>query len=316
MHTTRVIAHRGASGWAPEHTERAIRLAAQLGADAVEPDLVASRDGVLVVRHDNELGETTDIADRPEFADRRRTQSIDGHELTGWFVEDFAWSELATLRTRERLPQLRPTSARRDGAEPILRFTELLAIAEETGLDVVAELKHPSHLAAIGLPLDAMLADALARTRWIAPGALTVESFEESALHQVRALGVDARLVYLMEADGTAPDLRLADDAAGPAARATWSSGRARQGWAPSPGRCGPRTPSWSPRIGSASTRPHGATGSASGCCWPSSGWRRSSSTTPICGGGSSRSGAATSASTGALGRPRVWARSPRIEPI
>jgi glycerophosphoryl diester phosphodiesterase len=220
VHTTRVIAHRGASGWAPEHTERAIRLAAQLGADAVEPDLVASRDGVLVVRHDNELGETTDIADRPEFADRRRTQSIDGHELTGWFVEDFAWSELATLRTRERLPQLRPTSARRDGAEPILRFTELLAIAEETGLDVVAELKHPSHHAAIGLPLDAMLADALARTRWIAPGALTVESFEESALHQVRALGVDARLVYLMEADGTAPDLRLADDAAGPDASA------------------------------------------------------------------------------------------------
>ena len=115
MHTTRVIAHRGASGWAPEHTETAVRLAAALGADAVEPDLVATRDGVLVVRHDNELSETTDIASRPELADRRRTQAIDGVELTGWFVEDLTWPEVATLRARERLPQLRPLSARRDG---------------------------------------------------------------------------------------------------------------------------------------------------------------------------------------------------------
>lgn len=187
-----------------------------LGADAVEPDLVASRDGVLVVRHDNELSETTDIALRPEFTDRSRTQTIDGHELTGWFVEDFTWSELATLRTRERLPQLRPLSARRGGAEPILRFTELLAIAADTGLHVVAELKHATHHAAIGLPLDAMLADAVAGTRWARPGGLTVESFEERALHEVRARGVEARLVYLMEADGTAPDLGAGADASAP----------------------------------------------------------------------------------------------------
>lgn len=213
MHTTSVIAHRGASGWAPEHSETAIRLAAALGADSVEPDLVATRDGVLVVRHDIELSETTDIATRPELADRRRTQTIDGHELTGWFTEDLTWSEVATLRTRERLPHLRPASARRDGLDRVLRFTDLLAIAEQTGLDVVAELKHATHHAAIGLPLDAMLADALERTSWTAPGRLTVESFEETALHEVRALGVDARLVYLMAADGTAPDLVARRDA-------------------------------------------------------------------------------------------------------
>ncbi|SDS28481.1 glycerophosphodiester phosphodiesterase family protein [Agrococcus carbonis] len=207
MHSTTLIAHRGASGWAPEHTETAVRLAAALGADAVEPDLVATRDGVLVVRHDNELSETTDIAHRPELADRRRTQVIDGIELTGWFVEDLTWAEVATLRTRERLPQLRPASARRDGIDRVLRFDELLHIAEECGLGVVAELKHATHHDAIGLPLGAMLADAVARTRWSAPGALVVESFEEGVLHEVRSLGVDARLVYLMDEHGTAADL-------------------------------------------------------------------------------------------------------------
>lgn len=212
MTPTRVIAHRGASGWAPEHTETAVRMAARLGADAVEPDLVPSRDGVLVVRHDNELSETTDVAVHAEFADRRRTQTIDGVELTGWFVEDFTWAELERLRARERLPQLRPASARRDGAERILRFDQLLTIAEQEGIAVVAELKHATHHASIGLPLDAMLADALAHAgrstrRWREAGALIVESFEERVLHEVRALGVDARMVYLMDADGTAPDL-------------------------------------------------------------------------------------------------------------
>lgn len=207
MPTTRVIAHRGASGWAPEHTETAVRLAARLGADAVEPDLVATRDGELVVRHDNELSGTTDVAERPAFADRRRTQVIDGQEITGWFVEDCTWAEIATLRARERLPHLRSLSARQDGRDGVLRFADLLAIADETGLDVVAELKHASHHAALGLPLDAMLADAVAGTPWEADGRLTVESFEETVLHGVRALGVEARLVYLMAEGGTAADL-------------------------------------------------------------------------------------------------------------
>jgi glycerophosphoryl diester phosphodiesterase len=213
MRPTMLIAHRGASGWAPEHTESAIRLAAELGADAVEPDLVATRDGVLVVRHDNELSETTDVAARPEFADRRRAQSIDGHALEGWFVEDFTWAEVATLRARERLPRLRPLGARRDGRDRVLRFDELLAIAHETGLGVVAELKHATHHARLGLPLDALVADAVRGTRWEAPGALVVESFEETVLHEVRERGVEARLVYLMEHDGIAADLAAAGDA-------------------------------------------------------------------------------------------------------
>jgi glycerophosphoryl diester phosphodiesterase len=207
VHSTRVIAHRGASGWAPEHSETAVRLAAALGADAVEPDLVATRDGVLVVRHDNELGETTDIADRPRFADRRRTQTIDGIGLDGWFVEDFTWAEVATLRARERLPALRPLSDRRSGRDGILRFADLLAIADETGLDVVAELKHATHHESAGLPLDQLVADAVAGTHWASSGRLTVESFEESALHAVRERGVEARLVYLMDDEGTAADL-------------------------------------------------------------------------------------------------------------
>lgn len=221
MHAPLVIAHRGASGWVPEHTETAVRLAAALGADAVEPDLVATRDGVLVVRHDGELAETTDIADRAELADRRRTRTIDGIERTGWFAEDLTWPEVATLRSRERLPALRPLGARRDGADGILRFTDLLAIADGTGLDVVAELKHAAHHASVGLPLDALLADAVAGTHWASSGRLTVESFEESALHAVRERGVEARLVYLMEDDGTAADLASAarapgDDASAP----------------------------------------------------------------------------------------------------
>lgn len=213
MRRTSLIAHRGASGWAPEHTETAIRLAAELGADAVEPDLVATRDGVLVVRHDNELGETTDVAARPEFADRRRSQSIDGQGLDGWFVEDFTWAEVATLRARERLPDLRPLGARLDGHDRVLRFEELLAIADEAGLGVVAELKHATHHARLGLPLDELVADAVRGSRWQAPGALVVESFEETVLHAVRERGVEARLVYLMDHDGTAADLVAAGDA-------------------------------------------------------------------------------------------------------
>ncbi len=184
-----------------------MRLAAALGADAVEPDVVATRDGVLVVRHDNELSETTDIAARPELADRRRRQSIDGVELEGWFVEDLTWAEVATLRARERLPALRPLSARRDDLDGVLRFTDLLRIAGETGLDVVAELKHATHHASIGLPLDALLADAVAGTHWASSGRLVVESFEESVLHAVRERGLEGRIVYLMAQDGTAADL-------------------------------------------------------------------------------------------------------------
>src|SRR5680860_655647 len=120
MHTI-VIGHRGASGYRPEHTRSAYELAFALGADAVEPDVVATRDGVLVVRHENEISGTTDVASRHDFADRRTRKLIDGTVLAGWFTEDFTWAELSTLRARERMPKTRQSSASFDGEHPILR---------------------------------------------------------------------------------------------------------------------------------------------------------------------------------------------------
>ncbi len=116
-----VIGHRGAPGSLPEHTRSSYEFAIASGVDAVEPDVVVSRDGVLVVRHENEISGTTDVEAHPEFADRRTSRVVDGEELTGWFAEDFTWDELATLRARERLPHLRAASATHDDAEPILR---------------------------------------------------------------------------------------------------------------------------------------------------------------------------------------------------
>src|SRR5512139_642658 len=119
---TVLIAHRGASGHLPEHTLAAYLLAIEQGADFIEPDLVATRDGVLVARHENEIGGTTDVAARGEFAQRRGTQLIDGVPVTGWFTEDFTLEEIRTLRARERLPSLRPGNAQHDGEFGIPTF--------------------------------------------------------------------------------------------------------------------------------------------------------------------------------------------------
>ncbi|WP_181408988.1 glycerophosphodiester phosphodiesterase family protein [Schumannella soli] len=211
-----VIGHRGASGYRPEHTESAYRLAFEQGADAVEPDLVATRDGVLVIRHENEISGTTDVARRPEFADRRTTKQIDGQRLTGWFTEDFDWAELATLRAVERLPKVRPASAGHDGAEPMLRLVDLLGLIDECQdvagrmLRMVAEIKHAHYFASIGLPLDELFAREIAGWDDVAD-RLTVESFEQSVLTKVRDRGVSGSTVYLIEADGAAPDLEARD---------------------------------------------------------------------------------------------------------
>ncbi|MDM4761425.1 glycerophosphodiester phosphodiesterase family protein [Galbitalea sp. SE-J8] len=198
-----VIGHRGASGYRPEHTRAAYALAIAQGADAIEPDIVATRDGVLVVRHENEISGTTDVAARPEFAGRRTTKEVDGHRLTGWFTEDFDWAELAGLRCRERIPGVRPASAAHDGAEPMLRLGDVLELASASGVGVVAEIKHHSYFASIGLPLDELAAPLLAGFG----GRLWVESFEQSALAALRARGLDAPTVYLVEAQGAAFDL-------------------------------------------------------------------------------------------------------------
>jgi len=202
-----VIAHRGASGYRPEHTEAAYRLAFELGADAVEPDLVATRDGILVLRHENEISGTTDVAEHPEFAERRTTKEIDGAEVTGWFTEDFTFAELRKLGARERLPRLRPGNSAFDG-QPILSFAELLRMLDERerAVRLVAEIKHATHFASIGLPLDELVARDLAAAGWAREPGLIVESFELTVLGQLRQRGVEASWVFLAEAEGAPAD--------------------------------------------------------------------------------------------------------------
>lgn len=190
-----VIAHRGASGYRPEHTRSAYELAIALGADAVEPDLVASRDGVLVVRHENEISGTTDVAQHPEFEGRRTTKVVDGVESTGWFTEDFTWAELRTLRARERLPLDRPANVEFDDLEPMLRFEELLDLVPPQ-VTVVAEIKHDAYFLALGIDLVTLIA---------ATGFEgVIESFELGALR--RASDLPVRRVFLLEKTGAPAD--------------------------------------------------------------------------------------------------------------
>ncbi len=209
-----VIGHRGAPGYRPEHSRSSYHLALEMGVDAVEPDVVVSKDGVLVVRHENEISGTTDVASRPEFADRRTTKSIDGAELTGWFTEDFTWDELATLRCRERLPKLRASSATFDGEQPVLRLRDVLDLVRAASLDkgrelgVVLELKHATYFASLGWDVAELVAAELADAGW-ARGELplTIESFESTVLRGLQERGVAASYVYLLEATGRPFDL-------------------------------------------------------------------------------------------------------------
>ncbi|KZE95650.1 Glycerophosphoryl diester phosphodiesterase [Agromyces sp. NDB4Y10] len=216
-----VIGHRGAPGYRPEHTEAAYRLAFALGADAVEPDLVATRDGVLVLRHENEISGTTDVASRAEFASRRTTREIDGRALTGWFTEDFTWAELSTLRATERLGGIRPQSATFDGRYPVIRFRDLLvlldAATEESRRDIrlVAEFKHAAYFASLGLPLDELFAAELAAAGWgRGDDRLISEAFEPTLLDRLRDAGIGGTRVLLLEDRGAPWDLVAADGAA------------------------------------------------------------------------------------------------------
>lgn len=164
-----VIAHRGASGYRPEHTLAAYELAIEQGADYVEPDVVSTKDGVLICRHENEISETTDVATHPEFADRKVTKIIDGDKLTGWFTEDFTYAEIQTLRAKERLPKLRPDSTAYDGKFPVPTLGEMLELvkakskAKGRPIGIYPETKHPSHFRALGIPLEEPLVALLDR---------------------------------------------------------------------------------------------------------------------------------------------------------
>ncbi len=209
-----VIGHRGAPGYRPEHSRSSYDLAIALGVDAVEPDIVVSRDGVLVVRHENEIGSTTDVAARPEFRDRRTTKTIDGAELTGWFTEDFTWDELATLRCRERLSALRRASASFDDAQPVLRLRDVLDLVRQASLDrgreigVVLEIKHATYFAGLGFDLAELIETELREAGW-ARGELPliIEAFESTVLAQLRDRGIPATYIYLLEAAGRPFDL-------------------------------------------------------------------------------------------------------------
>ena len=207
-----VIAHRGASGRRPEHTLAAYRLAVEEGADVIEPDVVATRDGALVVRHENEVSGTTDVARRPELADRRAVKTVDGERVEGWFTEDLTLAEIKTLRAVERLPELRPESAGYDGQFEVPTFAEVVALAAELGaargrpVGLYPETKHPNHFRRIGLPLEVPLVEAL--RQW----SLTerddhawIQSFEPSSLELLRGL-TRLRLVQLVAPDGGPAD--------------------------------------------------------------------------------------------------------------
>ncbi|MEV5429203.1 glycerophosphodiester phosphodiesterase family protein [Streptomyces sp. NPDC052701] len=192
-----VIGHRGAAGWRPEHTAASYAYAVQTGADWIEPDLVPTKDHVLVVRHENEISQTTDVARHPEFAGRRTTKEVDGRPVTGWFTEDFTLAELRTLRAVERLPRVRDRNTVFDGREPVLTFQEVVDLARRLSrthgrtVAVFPETKHPTYFRSIGLALEPRLAEAVRRNR-LGPRECVVQSFEPTSLERIAAerLGV------------------------------------------------------------------------------------------------------------------------------
>jgi glycerophosphoryl diester phosphodiesterase len=214
-----VIAHRGASGYRPEHTLESYRLAMDLGADFIEPDLVSTKDGVLVCRHENEIGGTTDVTQKPEFLERRTTKEIDGVPVTGWFTEDFTLAELRTLRAEERLPELRPDAAHFDGHFHIPTLDEVIELARTESaargrtIGIYPETKHPTYFQSIGLPLEPPLLSALERAGWTdAAAPVFIQSFETENLRMLRGM-TGVRLIQLMEAVGQPYDLTRAGDA-------------------------------------------------------------------------------------------------------
>ena len=223
-HTTRtiaspmVIAHRGASGYLPEHTLVCYELAIRQGADYVEPDVVVTADGELVVRHENEIGATTDVARRREFADRRTTKVVDGAPVTGWFTEDFTLAELKRLRALERLPGLRPGSAVSDGLHEVVTLAEVLELASRSRtrdgrrVGVLVEIKHPTYFANRGLPVEPRVLRALDAAGYgTRADPVLIQCFETASLRSL-AQQSSVRLGQLVDDHGTPYDLQAAGD--------------------------------------------------------------------------------------------------------
>jgi glycerophosphoryl diester phosphodiesterase len=233
-----IIAHRGASGHRPEHTLEGYTLAIQMGADFIEPDLVSTKDGVLIARHENEIGGTTDVA--AKFPTRRTTKAIDGQSITGWFTEDFTLAEIKTLRARERMAT---RSHVYDGQYEIPTFDEVIELAQRLGrqrgreVGIYPETKHPTYFRGIGLPIEEKLLASLTKYGWNRREApVFIQSFEVENLRRLREQ-TSVRLIQLVSdtrmlddaglaaiakyADGIGPEMRLVipvarDGAAGP----------------------------------------------------------------------------------------------------
>lgn len=210
MNSPLVFGHRGASGYRPENTLEAIELAFAQGADAIECDLVPTKDGELILRHENWLSGTTDVASRPEFASKKR-EGIVGWQTTrlDWFCEDFTLEEIQTLRATERLPELRSGSAKFDGMFAIPTVDELLAADFAVGKHLILEIKHGAFFAKAGIPVTAILARKLSESNWRDRGiTLTIESFDASVLAQAkRVCGEVGDYVFLIDTWGMPVDL-------------------------------------------------------------------------------------------------------------
>ena len=207
-----VVGHRGAPGYRPEHTLASYELAYRQGADWVDVDLVPTKDGQLVARHENEIGGTTDVASHPEFANRRTTKVIDGVTLTGWFTEDFTLAELKTLRATERIPDIRPNNKIYNGRWPIATYQEVLNLTQRLGrelhrtLGTYPEIKHSTYFASIGNPTEPKLVDLLTRNGLNRRGApVIIQSFEVANLKAL-AKQVKVPLVQLTSASGAPAD--------------------------------------------------------------------------------------------------------------
>ena len=200
-----VIGHRGASGYRPEHTLASYELAIEMGADYIEPDLVSTKDGILVARHENEISGTTDVATRTGFSDRQTTKTIDGSEVTGWFTEDFTLAELKTLTAKERIPAIRPESATYDGLYQVPTLQEVIDLAAQKSLEtgrtigIYPETKHPTYFDSIGLSLEEPLVATLnANNLNDADDPVFIQSFEVGNLQYLNTL-TEVPLVQLYD---------------------------------------------------------------------------------------------------------------------
>jgi glycerophosphoryl diester phosphodiesterase len=207
-----IIGHRGASGYRPEHTLASYEVAIDLGADFIEPDVVSTRDGQLVARHENDISGTTDVANHPEFASRKATKTIDDVSVTGWFTEDFTLAELKTLRAKERLPDLRKQNTAFDGKFEIPTLEEVIKLAQTESkkrgrtIGVYPETKHPSYFQSIGLPLESNLVRVLEAAGYRdRTDPVFIQSFEVSNLQKLRGV-TRVRLVQLVDTTGAPYD--------------------------------------------------------------------------------------------------------------